>query len=212
MSSICDKTPCTLCPYAAGSSECNREYENSDIHARIGEENGRRDMSKYILELKDDVQVVQKVGVTENGNAFVMNFYKDQLEELTADYINEHFGDLQDTAYQKGFEKGKDVRIKGCEGCMYQDTTIEHNPCNLCCNAFLNRWKAKSDKIEVGDEVNWLGDCFIVTRIFQPRNMKEQCDGIDDDGCVYHDVLIKDLEKTGRHFDIASILEDMRND
>ena len=38
MSSICDKTPCTLCPYAAGSSDCNREYDNSDIHARIGEE------------------------------------------------------------------------------------------------------------------------------------------------------------------------------
>lgn len=35
MSSICDKTPCILCPYAAGSSDCNREYENSDIHARI---------------------------------------------------------------------------------------------------------------------------------------------------------------------------------
>ena len=72
--------------------------------------------------------------------------------------------------------------------------------------------KKQSDKIEVGDEVNWLGDCFVVTRIFQPRNMKEQCDGIDDDGCVYHDVLIKDLEKTGRHFDIASILEDMKHD
>ena len=173
-------------------------------------------MSKYILELKDDVQVVQKVGVTENGNAFVMNFYKDQLEELTADYINEHFGDLQDTAYQKGFEKGKDVRIKGCEGCMYQDTTIEHNPCNLCCNAFLNRWKAKSDKIEVGDEVEWdndfTGDRFIVTRIYQPYGKKEQCDGIDDDGDVYRAVLIESLVKTGRHFDIASILEDMKHD
>ena len=71
--------------------------------------------------------------------------------------------------------------------------------------------KQKADnKIEIGDEVNWLGDCFIVTRIFQPRNMKEQCDGIDDDGCVYHDVLIKDLEKTGRHFDIPKILAEMR--
>lgn len=68
------------------------------------------------------------------------------------------------------------------------------------------------DKIEVGDEVNWIGDCFIVTRIFQPHNMKGQCDGIDDDGCTYHDVLMDDLEKTGRHYDIASILEDMRND
>lgn len=114
--------------------------------------------------------------------------------------------------YQRGFEDGKAVNDKGCEGCMYQDNTIEHHPCGVCCNAYNNRWTAKDDKIEVGDEVNWLGDCFIVTRIFQPRNMKEQCDGIDDDGCVYHDVLIKDLEKTGRHFDIASILEDMRND
>lgn len=71
-------------------------------------------------------------------------------------------------------------------------------------------WAAKDDRIEVGDEVNWLGDRFIVTRIYQPYGKKEQCDGIDDDGCVYHDVLIKDLEKTGRHFDIASILEAMK--
>lgn len=71
---------------------------------------------------------------------------------------------------------------------------------------------SKQNEINVGDEVNWIGDCFIVTRIFQPRTQKEQCDGIDDDGCIYHDVLIKDLEKTGRHFDIQKILEDMRND
>lgn len=66
--------------------------------------------------------------------------------------------------------------------------------------------KAK-DEIKVGDEVNWLGDCFIVTRIFQPHNMKEQCDGIDDDGCVYHDVLMDDLEKTCRHVDITDMLK-----
>ena len=72
-------------------------------------------------------------------------------------------------------------------------------------------WTAKDDKIEVGDEVNWLGTCFIVTRIFQPRFQKEQCDGIDDDGCVYNYVLMDDLEKTGRHFDIASILKEMQS-
>lgn len=116
--------------------------------------------------------------------------------------------------YQKGFEDGKAVNNKGCEGCMYQYNTIEHHPCGVCCNAYNNRWKAKQtdDKIDVGDEVNWLGDCFIVTRIFQPHNMKEQCDGIDDDGCVYRDILMDDLEKTGRHFDIASMLEAMNHD
>ena len=71
---------------------------------------------------------------------------------------------------------------------------------------------SKQNEINVGDEVNWLGDCFIVTRIYQPYGKKEQCDGIDDDGDVYRAVLIESLVKTGRHFDIASILEDMRND
>ena len=79
--------------------------------------------------------------------------------------------------------------------------------------AKLKAYEEKAeDEIKVGDEVNWLGDCFIVTRIFQPHNMKEQCDGIDDDGCVYHDVLMDDLEKTGKRYDIASILKEMQND
>jgi hypothetical protein len=76
--------------------------------------------------------------------------------------------------------------------------------------AYEEKQKA-DDEIKVGDEVNWLGDCFIVTRIFQPRNMREQCDGIDDDGCVYRDILMDDLEKTGRHFDVASILKEMQS-
>ena len=75
--------------------------------------------------------------------------------------------------------------------------------------AYEEKQKA-DDEIKVGDEVNWGGDCFIVTRIFQPRNMKEQCDGIDNDGCVYHDVLMDDLEKTGRHSDIMKILEEVQ--
>jgi len=89
---------------------------------------------------------------------------------------------------------------------------IRHNTASEAIDKLKAYEEKQNDKIEVGDEVNWLGDCFIVTRIFQPHNMKEQCDGIDNDGCVYHDVLMDDLEKTGRHFDIASILEDMRND
>lgn len=113
-------------------------------------------------------------------------------------------------AYEKGYTDGKAVHDKGCEGCKWEGDPNTYSPCERCCNCYKNEWTAKDDKTEAGDEVNWLGDCFIVTRIFQPRNMKEQCDGIDDDGCVYHDVLIKDLEKTGRHFDIASILEEMR--
>ena len=164
---------------------------------------------KYIIDIPDRVEWGVVTCRTENG-FYTRDF--DSLEELNSNYINEHFGQLQDEAYQRGLEDGKWKSDDGCTGCKYEGKTGEHLPCDYCMNNFKNQWTAKSDKIEVGDEVNWIGDCFIVTRIFQPHNEKEQCDGIDDDGCVYHDVLMDDLEKTGRHFDIASILEDMRHD
>jgi hypothetical protein len=115
-----------------------------------------------------------------------------------------------DEAYQKGLEDGKAQDSHGCEGCEWDGTPFD--VCSKCRNSYENLYKRKEsdDEIKVGDEVNWGGDCFIVTRIFQPRNMKEQCDGIDNDGCVYHDVLMDYLEKTGRHSDIMKILEEMR--
>ena len=171
---------------------------------------------KYIIEIKpeyeDSFKGLMILGA-KDSNLFVDTLAVENLEELNSDYINEHFSDLQDTAYQKGFEKGKDVRIKGCEGCMYQDTTIEHNPCNLCCNAFLNRWTAKADKIEVRDEVVWTEDenvVIVVTSIYTTDNM-EWCDGFCKDGKVYS-ILTENARKTGRHFDIASILEAMKHD
>ena len=171
-------------------------------------------MSKYIIEIKpeyeDSFKGLMILGA-KDSNLFVDTLAVEDLEELNSDYISEHFGDLQDTAYQKGFEKGKDVRIKGCEGCMYQDTTIEHNPCNLCCNAFLNRWTAKDDKIEVGDEVETKdGKRFVVTT-FGSGIDGDIAVGVCADGFGLG-VDLKELRKTGRHFDIQSILEAMRHD
>lgn len=177
-------------------------------------------MSKYIIDIP------KTVGMGEVGSVRYTYFdgiqcktiviKSDEIEELNSDYINEHFGELQDTAYQRGLEEGKAQAERGCKGCEYEGKTGEHLPCEYCKNNFRPQWTAKDDKIEVGDEVEWdndfTGDRFIVTRIYQPHNMKEQCDGIDDDGDVYRAVLIESLVKTGRHFDIASILEDMRND
>ena len=171
-------------------------------------------MSKYIIDIPDNVKKIVYFHLGNANAVWTTSNDLDDLEQLNSDYINEHFGDLQDTAYQRGFEDGKAVNDKGCEGCMYQDNTIEHHPCGVCCNAYNNRWKAKDDRIEVGDEVEWdndfTGDRFIVTRIYQPYGKKEQCDGIGDDGDVYRAVLIESLVKTGRHFDIASILEAMK--
>ena len=189
---------------------------------------------KYIIDIPKTVGVLEAVGSVrytyfDGIQVQTIVLKGDEIEELNSDYINEHFGDLQDTAYkkglhdgeskcrycneyQRGLEEGKALSERGCVGCKYAGSIQGSSPCYNCSNYYKNNWTAKDDKIEVGDEVNWLGDCFIVTRIFQPRNMKEQCDGIDDDGCVYRDILMDDLEKTGRHFDIASTLEEMKHD
>ena len=165
-------------------------------------------MSKYIIELDYDLQRVVGVGVKQ-GTVWVKDYDVDDLEELCADYINEHFGQLQDEAYKRGFEDGKAHDDKGCSGCAYIGQTAFSEPCVRCSNCYKNRYqpKKKDDEINVGDEVDWSGDKFIVTRIFQPYDKAEECDGVDMDGCTYHDVLISGLTKTGRHVDITDMLK-----
>ena len=167
-------------------------------------------MSKYIIDIPNGVEWIIVTCRTKVG-FLTRDFDFDSLEELNSDYINEHFGDLQDTAYQKGFEDGKAVNDKRCEGCMYQDNTIEHHPCGVCCNAYHNQWTAKNDKIEVGDEVKHKSEgvtwTAIVTRI--------SCGMLTlmgHSGASADNYPIEDFVKTGRHFDIQSILEEMRHD
>ena len=168
-------------------------------------------MSKYIIEIDDDlsfdVQFLQAIGAEPNGVVRIRHIEFEKLEELNSDYINEHFGDLQDEAYKRGFEDGKGTIHKGCEGCRYSGTPQGDSPCFSCSNYYSNNWQKQDDEINVGDEVDWSGDKFIVTRIFQPHNNAEECDGVDTDGCTYHDVLISGLTKTGRHVDITDMLK-----
>jgi len=181
-------------------------------------------MSKYIIDTGDYLFTTDGVLVVgfdcDNKPATFYNSL-DNLEELNSDYINEHYGSLQDEAYQAGLNDAWEAARK----IALMDTETSENVTgyfglfrimeNLTAMQAIAKLKAyedgkHSDRIEVGDEVDWDGDCFIVTKIFQPRNMKEQCDGIDDDGSVYHDILMEDLKKTGKHYDIQSILEAMR--
>ena len=163
-------------------------------------------MSKYIIELDYDLQRVVGVGVKQ-GTVWVKDYDVDDLEELCADYINEHFGQLQDEAYKRGLQDGKGAIHKGCEGCRYSGTPQGDSPCFSCSNYYSNNWQKQDDEIHVGDEVDWDGDRFVVTRIFKPYDNAEECDGVDMDGCTYHDVLISGLTKTGRHVDITDMLK-----
>lgn len=72
----------------------------------------------------------------------------------------------------------------------------------------------KDDKIEVGDEVEWTGDKYIVTYINYNIETSEitDYDLLGDDGSVADHVKKCSFVKTGRHFDIDKILEEMRHD
>lgn len=171
-------------------------------------------MSKYIIDIPKTVGMLEKVGSVrytyfDGIQAQTIVLKSDEIEELNSDYINEHFGDLQDVAYKRGFEDGKASDDKGCDGCAYVGLKESDEPCVRCSKCYKNQYRAKKkdDEINVGDEVDWDGAKFVVTRIFKPYNQKEQCDGVDADGCVYAAMLIENLTKTGRRFDVIFVEE-----
>ena len=166
-------------------------------------------MSKYIIEIPDDVQYVLLNGKADNKYYTAVHPIA-ELEELNSDYINEHYGSLQDEAYQRGLEDGKWKAEDGCDGCKYYEDTSLTNPCSECSRGCVDHYKPASDpdRIEVGDEVRTRDGApsrtFLVTKATDSHVY-----GISDDGSWNY--WTKDeVTKTGKHYGIASILEAMR--
>lgn len=166
---------------------------------------------KYVIDLPDDAQYILINGASEN-HCYTRMEQADDLEELNSDYINEHFGELQDEAYKRGYEDGKNNVENGCKGCKHENRGEDEQPCCRCkrgCMDFYNPMP-EDDRIEVGDEVIWKTEniTLIVTSTYEASGFN-WCDGLAQDGKVYH-TLIKNDRKTGKHYDIQSILEAMR--
>lgn len=178
---------------------------------------------KYIIEVPDAARRILMVSANEKAEIWSVSIDVDNLEVLNADYVNEHFSVLQDDAYNAGLEKGKkeayqrgleDGKWKsedGCTGCKYEGKVVTGTPCISCCNSYKNLWTAKSDKIEVGDEVLWDGEKHIVTRINRDVDLVEvkDYDLMSEYGSAIDHVSKYAFTKTGRHFDIKGILEAM---
>ena len=181
--------------------------------------NGKRervmDRKKYVVDASDDVKKVMAMGVTHGGAIWTDTTDIENLEELNSDYINEHFGQLQDEAYKRGFEDGKWKSEDGCTGCKYEGNDERSQPCALCCNAYTNQWAAKKqdDEIKVGDEVEIsqsdANGIWVVIKVEKHDGYEAYC-AINKDGDIYFEEEQDRVTKTGRHFDIESILEDMR--
>lgn len=172
---------------------------------------------KYIIEIPDDVQYVLLNGKADNKYYTAVRPIA-ELEELTADYINKHSGSLQDEAYRKGlkdaWEAAKKLFSSMADSDIEKAFPIEWNNggfkalMNLQPQEAIAKLKAyedkRSDRIEVGDEVQAPRGKAIVTAVKDDFVHYFYSDG--DIGCLELD----SVTKTGKHYDIASILEAMR--
>ena len=167
-------------------------------------------MSKYIIEIAEEYEEYFKgvliCGIAD-GKFAVDVIAREDLEELNSDYINENFGELQEEAYQRGFEDGRWKAEDGCDGCKYYEDTSLTNPCSECSRGCIDHYKpaSDSDRIEVGDEVQAPRGKTIITAVKDDFVHYFYSDG--DIGCIepHH------VTKTGKHYDIASILEGMKS-
>ena len=117
-------------------------------------------MSKYVIEIeekplcvfdKDTQTFFPRLWRVKGFNSLV--FDKEglsRLEELNSDYINEHFSDLQDTAYQKGLEEGK----KATWGLVADASSAEYQ------RGLDDAWEA-AKKIELDDGIDMNTLCTI---------------------------------------------------
>ena len=141
-------------------------------------------MSKYIIEIAEEYEEYFKgvliCGIAD-GKFAVDVIAREDLEELNSDYINENFGELQDEAYRKGFEDGK-------------------------------KSVSDPDRIEVGDVV----ERYIDGKLDSKGIYLEEDDGywrcLFNTGAVLMTFAYPkgQFKKTGKHYDIQSILEAMR--
>ena len=194
-------------------------------------------MSKYIIDIPNGIEWGVVTCRTEDG-FYTRDF--DSLEELNSDYINEHYGELQDEAYQRGINDGSlDVKQRvegayqrGLEDAWEAARKIIRMPdgdildlfpdcyASVCTAvqailkydaseaiAKLKSYEEKQkDRIEVGDEVKApFGTAVVVCCDYDA----DKASYIYSSGRHGFDNTWN-LKKTGKHYDIASILEAMR--
>ena len=163
------------------------------------------DTDKYYLHEFDGALIV----MMHEGKPVSVYESKDNLEELNSDYINEHFSDLLDTAYQKGFEAGKNSIDNGCKGCKYEDQHGYDEPCNKCMYAHASHYTPMpKDEICFGDEIVVNGERGVVA---SHENEGSNTIWALLNGYRTPQIVHKNYyTKTGKHYDIQFILEAMK--
>ena len=188
-------------------------------------------MSKYVIDIPDDVVALIGVSASKDDNVNVYTQYVSDLNTLTPEYVKEHFSELfdpYDRTYENGLEDAWECAKKIClckeDGGISNGELLEifkvgsdytalkkytASEAIAKLKAYEQR-KQEEAKIKVGDEVIGLssdarGTAF-VTKVAEESN------------CVFYTYADgynswdypSNLKKTGRHFDITSIFEKMK--
>lgn len=187
-------------------------------------------MGKYIIELDENAKEVVVISL-EDGDMWTGTMEVEDLEQLNSDYINEHFGDLQDTAYQRGLEDGKKATWEAVrkvihlpEGVVLDLFTDCYSSVCTVLQVFLKYEgsevieklkayeKKQSDKIKVGDEVV-SKHSGIKGILLEPETEHLLATVIipSQRWRTIYDAHVN-LKKTGKHYDIEKLLEAMKHD
>lgn len=140
-------------------------------------------MSKYIIEIPDDVPFVL-LRRAAHGKFITKVVPVVELEELNSDYINEHFGSLQDEAMNKAWEAAQKVVCKTTVGDMSLDTLQEifgvRSPAaimqsNTAQQAIdkIKAYEQKQTKRDIGNDIDYLMQSTGMTVEEIARGLKE---------------------------------------
>ena len=188
---------------------------------------------KYIIDIPKTVGTLEAVGSVrytyfDGIQCKTIILKNDEIEELNSDYINEHYSSLQDDAYQRGLDDAWEAAWKIVCDESFDSSTLMHifnrrssfegifgnfsaSEAIAKLKAYEEKQKAE-DEIRVGDEVAFHHDdgrpdtVVVVTYIGQDGFI----DGMDGRGTQYAHKNPTKWTKTGRHFDIEKILEEMK--
>ena len=153
-------------------------------------------VNELSIQFKNLGLIDECINDVKNALVDISKVYKDEQKNI-------------DEAYQQGFEDGKTVNDKGCEGCECE--THKDVTCTMCSNNYMNLWTAKDDKFKFGDEIidlNGVKGC-VVSKDNEGSNMMYAL----FDGCrVPQYIPQKSYRKTGKHYDIDRILDEIKGD
>lgn len=195
---------------------------------------------KYVIEIKPEYEDTTKgiiVLGARDSNLYVDALDIENLEELNSDYINEHYGSLQDEAYQRGAEDGRSEtweaarKIGHASQVQLEEMGFEfnsgewfYNPSwyvvmNYTVGEAIDKLKAyeeqkADDEIKVGDELEHTVSGYTSKAIFLEKI------GDDEDwykclfwtgcGVAILSYPKSQFKRTGKHYDIDKILEAMK--